>query len=256
MASVAEALETTQVGSWGPPLALSAKKALACRISGADDAALAESGWPPVQKLLEEQIVARSAELKERALRRRAAAIVDDLVAAWSKRETSDSAHAAEQTERAHTAARAATRVERDAEGIAERLAASLSPQAEAWTRDLELVFIGRDPEVAARDPVLARYRVDRAVAAIAPALSRALSAVVPEVDLPPARLAPQSRAAVRAAAWSARAQASGMLEAIAQSAVATLVEQLLAMSVAPAPSTAAAGVLRELGAFRAALES
>jgi small GTP-binding protein len=254
MASVTEALEATQVGSWGPPLALSAKKALACRMSGADDAALAESGWPPVQALLEEQIVARSAELKERALRRRAAAIVDELLAAWTTREASDSARAAAQRDLALAAAHAATRVERDAEGIAERLAASLSPHGAAWTRDLELVFIGRDPEAAARDPVLARYRVDRAVAAIAPALARALSAIVPEVELPPTRLAAQSRAAVRAAAWSAPAQAPGMLTAIAQAAVATLVEQLLAMSVAPAPSTAAAGVLRELGAFRAAL--
>ena len=253
MASVVEALETTKVGSWGPPLALSAKKALAGKVSGSDEA-LAESGWPAVQALLAEQIVARSAELKERALRRRAAALVGGLLDAWATRDAADRAEAAAQGERAHAAARAASRVERDADGIAERLAASLSPQAAAWARDLELVFIGRDPETAARDPVLARYRVDRAVAAIAPALSRALSAIAAEVDLAPARLAAPARAVVRAAAWCAPAETPGMLSAMAQAAVATLVEQLLAMSVAPAPSTVAAGVLRELSAFRAAL--
>ena len=258
------ALETTGVGSWGPPLALSAKKALAGKLGGAAEA-LAESGWPAVQALLEEQIVARSAELKERALRRRASALVGGLLDAWAARDAADRADAAAQAERAHAAARSATRVERDADDIAERLAASLSPQAAAWTRDLELVFIGRDPEAAARDPVLARYRVDRAVATLAPALSRALSAIAADVDLPPARLAPQVRAAVRAVAWCAPAEGLGrdlaaerapaLLPAMAQAAVATLVEQLLAMSVAPAPSDRGArDVLRELHAFRAAL--
>ena len=102
---------------------------------------------------------------------------------------------------------------------------------------------------------MLARYRVDRAIAAIAPALSRALSAIVPEVDLTPARLAPLARAVVRAAAWSAPDDARGMLSGTAQAAVATLVEHLLTMSVIPAPSTTAAGVLRELDAFRNALD-
>jgi hypothetical protein len=45
------------------------------------------------------------------------------------------------------------------------------------------------------------------------------------------------------------------MLGGAAQAAVATLVEHLLTMSVIPAPSSAAAGVLRELDAFRNALE-
>ena len=255
MASVAAALEATKVGSWGPPLALSAKKALASKVGDAGDEALAESGWPAVQALLEGQIVARSAELKERALRRRAGTLVQSLLASWATREAADRAEAAAQSEQAHAAARAATRVERDADTIADRLAESLSPQEAAWARDLELVFIGRDPEIAAHDPVLARYRVDRATAAIAPALSRALAAIVPEVDLAPARVAPLARALVRAGAWSAQGDAHGLLGSIAHAAIATLVDQLLAMSVASAPSTAAAGVLRELSAFRGALE-
>ena len=83
MDSVRAALQATQVGSWGPPLALSAKKALAARLGGpatsADSRALADSGWLEVQALLEREIVGRSVELKERALRRRAAALVAEL---------------------------------------------------------------------------------------------------------------------------------------------------------------------------------
>jgi GTP-binding protein EngB required for normal cell division len=255
MANVADALDATQVGSWGPPLALSAKKALASKVSAASDEALAASGWPAVQTLLEEQIVARSAELKERALRRRATSLVLGLLESWATRDATDRAEAAAQDQRAHAAARAATRIERDADAIAQRLSESLSTQEAAWRRDLELVFIGRDRAAAARDPVLARYRVDRAIAAIAPALSRALSAIVSEVDLAPARLAPLARAVVRATAWSAPGDAQGMLEATAHAAVATLVEHLLSMSLVTAPTTVAAGVLRELRAFRRALE-
>jgi GTP-binding protein EngB required for normal cell division len=259
MASVVAALDATRVGSWGRPLALSAKKALAVKLGAAGASsreALAESGWPPVQALLEDQIVGRSAELKERALRRRAAALVAELEGAWAARDRGDREDAEQRIAAAHAAARAATRVERDADGLADRLAASLTPQAAAWTRDLELVFIGRDPELAARDPVLARYRVDRAVAAFAPSLSRALSAIVPEVELPPGRLAPSARAVVRAAAWSAADDAGALLSATARAAVATLIEQLLTLSVPTAQAAGAAGVLRELGAIRVALAS
>jgi GTP-binding protein EngB required for normal cell division len=259
MASVHEALDATHVGSWGRPLALSAKKALAIKLGAAGEAspeALAESGWPPVQALLEAQIVGRSTELKERALRRRAAALVTDLEGAWAARDRGDRADADHQIAAAHAAARAASRVERDADALAERLAASLTPQAASWTRDLELVFIGRDPELAARDPVLARYRVDRAVAAFGPSLARALSAIVPEVDLAPARLTPSVRAVVRAAAWSAADDAAPLLLATARAAVATLVEQLFALSVPPPPVAGATGVLRELEAIRVALGS
>ena len=46
------------------------------RASSGDAQALEESGWAAAQALLDERIVARSDELKERALRRRAARVV------------------------------------------------------------------------------------------------------------------------------------------------------------------------------------
>ena len=92
--------------------------------------------------------------------------------------------------------------------------------------------------EAAARDPVLARYRVDRAVAAIAPALvATPCRPSCRRSTSRPARLAPLApRRGARRRVVRARRTLPGMLAAIAQAAVATLVEQLLAMSVAPAP--------------------
>ena len=117
-------------------------------------------------------------------------------------------------------------------------------------------MFIGRDRDAAERDPVLARYRVDRAVSAIAPGLSRALATIAPEVRLGPERLAAYARATVRAAAWCAPADTNEMLAAIARAMVTTLVEHLSALSLAPSPLTSARGVLRELRALGDALAS
>ena len=252
MAAVDEALAATGIPSWAPPLALSAKKALAGKLGNAE--ALEQSGWGGVQALLDERIVARSDELKERALRRRAARVVERLAllaATQAERQReADVATAA----RAHAIGLAAGRIERDAEPLAEALAKSLEPHAAAWARDLELVFVGRDRTSVDADPVLGRYRVDRALAAIAPALARALASLAPEAAQSPAQLAPLARALVRASASAAPAGASDLLPALSRAAVATLAEHLFAQSVAPGGETGATGLLRELQAVGAAL--
>jgi small GTP-binding protein len=252
MTTVDEALAETGIPSWAPPLALSAKKALAGKLG--DAAALEASGWAAVQALLDERIVARSDELKERSLRRRAARVVARLAsqaeaqAAQQRRE--DEARAA----KAHAVGQAAGRLERDAEAIGEDLAKSLAPAAEAWARDLELVFIGRDRAAATTDPVLVRYRVDRALAALAAPLARALASLVPEAGLAPAQLTPATRALVRAVASTAEPEPAAVLPPLARAAVATLVDQLFALSVASAEPSRAAGLVRELHALGAAL--
>jgi GTP-binding protein EngB required for normal cell division len=252
MASVTEALEQTRIASWEPPVALSAKRALAGKLG--DARALDESGWPAVDALLETQIVARSDELKERALRRRAGGVVATLVASWKERAAAEAATALAAATLAHQAAQAAAGVEREADELSARLAASLLPDAEGWARDVNLVFVGRDPEAAARDPVLARYRVDRAVAALALPLARALASLVPEVRLVPDDLLHAARAIVRATAWGPSSDPSSLVRAIARSAVATLAEYLFAQSSAAPPTGRAAGVVRELRAFATAL--
>jgi GTP-binding protein EngB required for normal cell division len=252
MASVDEALAETRIPSLSPPLALSAKKALAGKLG--DATALEESGWAGAQALLDERIVARSDELKERALRRRAARIVAALAsqaaAEASRQRAEDEARAA----RAHAVGQAAAKIERDADALAEHLAKSLVPHAEAWARDLELVYVGRDRANRESDPVLARYRVERALASFAPPLARALASLAPEASLSPAQLAPYARALVRAGASASRADPEALLPPLARSAVATLVDQLFALGVAPAQPARAPGLLRELNALAAAL--
>jgi cellulose synthase operon protein C len=240
---------------WSPPLALSAKRALAGKLG--DARALEESGWSAIQALLEERVVARSDELKERSLRRRASLLVARLAAAWNGRVDAEDTAARERATRAHDASRAATRIEQDAHDIAARLAASLAPRVTEWAHSLEVVFVGRDRDAAARDQVLARYRIDRAVDAIAPALSQAIAALAPEAGVSPPQLAACARAVVRAAAWSAP-DVEAMLAAISRAGVAALVDQLTAASIPSASPTraSATGVLRELRVFAVALQT
>jgi hypothetical protein len=94
---------------------------------------------------------------------------------------------------------------------------------------------------------------VDRAVASLAPPLGRALASLVPD-SLSPAELAPLARSLVRAAAWCSPPEPDALLTPLARAAIATLVEQLFARSVAVPRASQAAGLLRELYAFRAAL--
>jgi len=241
------------IASWVPPLALSAKKALAGRLG--DGEALAQSGWAAVQHLLEDEIVGRSLELKERALRRRAAALVARLLDAYHARGALEKARALEDQAKAQAAARSAARIEADADAIASQLASSLKPPAQGWARDLELVFVGRDPEQAREDPLLARYRVDRALAALAPVVTMALASLAPEGTLSPAQLGPTARAMVRTAVSRAPLDVDEMVLALARAAIATLAELLLVLAdTLPSPARTA-GTLRELEAFARALQ-
>jgi GTP-binding protein EngB required for normal cell division len=252
MASVDEALTETGIPSWAPPLALSAKKALAGKLG--DAKALEESGWAAAQSLLDERIVARSDELKERALRRRAARIVARLASLASAEAARQKAEDEARAARAHAVGQATAKIERDADVVAEHLAASLAPHAQAWASDLELVYVGRDRASARTDPVLARYRVDRALAALAPPLARALASLAPEAALSPSQLAPLARALVRAAASAASPDPESLLPPLSRAAVATLVDHLFAVSVASPQPTRTQGLLRELDALAAAL--
>jgi small GTP-binding protein len=251
MEAVREALRDTGIVSWGPPIALSARRALAGKLG--DAGALAESSWEAIERLLDHEIVARSDELKERALRRRALAIVDDLERDWVRRASSEADAAATANARAAEAARAAARIERDSDDVVASLAQSLAPHAQAWSRDVELVFVGRDRASIERDPVLGRYRVERALAIVAPALALALASLAPEARLSPAQVTPDSRSIVRTAALASTSRET-LVSAVARASVSTWVERLSALSLEPPPTGRAAGVVRELRTFAAVL--
>jgi small GTP-binding protein len=252
MQTLRASLEEVGLRSWSDPIALSARKALAGKLG--DAVALEASGWSAVQSLLDEQIVGRDEELKERAMRRRAAQIVERLRARAAQTADAERAAAEASSARAQAIGRAAARVERDADDAADRLARSLSPAAEAWERDLAVVVTGRDANTVARDRVLGRYRVERAIAHIATPLANALASIAPEAAIAPQTFAPLARAIVRGAVSAAEKDDDAIALAIGRAAIASLVEHLFAQAVARPSPPRAVGLLRELAALEAAL--
>ncbi len=172
MRTMAESLEEAGLSSWSPPIAFSARLALQGKLG--DAGAFGASGWANVQRLLDEEIIGRSAELKERGLRRRASRVVGELldrarVHAQDEQRQIESARA-----RAQDWALRAAKLERETEESAQIVAGALGTSAEEWRRDLDVVVTGRDAAQAEADPVLLRYRTDRAIARLAPPLARA----------------------------------------------------------------------------------
>ena len=265
LATVMSALTTSlaEVGltSYTPPIALSARLALAGRLG--DAAALAASGWSHVQTLLDEEIVARSADVKERALRRRAARIVARLGASAARAMEAEEAERDREDARVKDLREAAVRVDRDAEALCKRATTALEPAAAAWQRDLRLVAAGRDAAAAAQDPSLGQYRTDRALAHLAGPLEAELARLVPDAGARRLPLLAISRATVRAfastAAASPASQPSSSADAAAlagmvAAALATLGEALSRAAVPQAGATTATGLVRELRALAEAL--
>lgn len=259
MSNVGESLAETGLSSWAEPIALSARLALQGKLG--DEAALAQSGWDAVQKLLDEQIVGRSDELKERGLRRRACKVVGDLLeqaraTASEERATIEAARAQAQ-ELAHRAAK----LDREADESAQIVAGALAGAAAEWKRDLEVVVTGRDKFQAESDPVLSRYRIERAITRLAVPLARVLASLArggpsaPAVDVPgasPADLAPLVRAVVRT--FAASGGKPDALVPLTRCAVSSLVEHLLDLAVTPPDAGRAEGRARELEAIERAL--
>ncbi len=184
MEGVVQALDETKIGAWSPPIAFSAKRALSERLGSIRPLARCRGArrsrlmGRPVQALLDRQIVGsqRGAEGAGPHAGARRSSSAGCSTRGRRRDAAAERAAAARDDDRARAAAHAATRIERDADAIAERLAASLSPDVADWKRDLDLVFIGRDRDAADRDPVLARYRVDRGPARLSRRPSRASS--------------------------------------------------------------------------------
>ena len=250
LAAVNEGLAESGLASWTPPLAFSARLALAGKLGDAE--ALVASGWSDIEAMLERELIARSEELKERALRRRALAIVGAMGHAAAREADEERARDEARRARSEAVAHAAARIDRDAETIAARVAEGLTPVAAAWHADLALVIAGRDPESLAADASLARYRVDRALAHLARPLAHALAGAADGTGVTPADLAPTARASVRAFAAAARDTAS--LLPLARSATASLVEHLTSTAAVPPPPQRASGLVGELSAFAEAL--
>ena len=244
------ALAEVALVSWSPPIGFSAKRALAGKLG--DAGAAAASGWAAVEDMLQRQIILRSDELKERSLRRRASIVVAELLARASREAAEEAALAAGASERGQRLSRALARLDREQEDAGTRLSASLAPFADAWLRDLDVVVTGRDVEAAKKDPVLARYRIDRALSRLAVPLGHALAAMASEAALTPADVAMLARASVRA--FSAAPEARDV-RALSRAAIGSLVDYLGVLAVPPPLVHRAAGRARELESVARALQ-
>ena len=253
MSSVHESLDETGLKSWSEPIALSARLALQGKLG--DGASLTKSNWVAVQTLLDEQIIGRSDELKERGLRRRGGRVVSELlerarVNANEERAAIDAART-----RSQDLALRAAKLEREADDAAQVVAGALVAAAGDWKRDLDVVVTGRDAASAEADPVLSRYRIDRAITRLAQPLARVLASVAGGADTPGATeedLGPLCRAVVRT--FAATGGRSSSLVPLTRSAIASLIEHLVELAAAPPSQGQAEGQVAELEAIGAAL--
>jgi small GTP-binding protein len=250
VAGLGSALAGTRLRPWAPPWVVSAKRAFAGRLG--DAAALQASGWAATESVLQTAIIARGDELKERALRRRALAVTRRLLETWTARASAEHDESLRASEGRRAMTRAAARIEAEEGVLAERVARALAPVAAVLEHDMHLVLAGRDRESAARDASLARYRANRAVAEVAPALRVALVAIAPEAS--PSGVDASLRALVRGAFGCAEPDATPSLVGLARSALSTWVEHQLVLASTPVSPGRAAGVARELRAFAEAL--
>ena len=253
MNNVGESLLETGLTSWAQPIALSARLALQGKLGDAE--ALTKSNWETVQRLLDEELIGRSDELKERGLRRRGNRVVSELLdrareAAIDERSKIDAART-----RAQDLALRAAKLEREADDAAQVVAGALLGAAADWKHDLDVVVTGRDAAQAEADPVLMRYRIDRAVTRLAQPLARVLASVAGGADTPGMTeedLGPLCRAVVRT--FAASGGRSTALVPLTRSAIASVVEHLLELAASPPERGRAEGRVAELEAISLAL--
>jgi small GTP-binding protein len=241
LALVNGAIAEVRLASLAPPIALSARLALAGKLG--DEKALAASGWSKVQALLDETIIARSAELKERALRRRCAKIVASLGVTVARAAEVEDTTRKDADEARHLLAVEAARLDADGAAIATKIAGDLP--RDALAKDLALVFTGRDEARIATDEVLRRYRVERAVFHLAGPLA---SAIARELTSGGGASSWRTiaRASVRAASLATGA-IDDLAPAASRAAISSVVEELGARAVASPPPAAARGLAAEL---------
>ena len=256
MSTVGEALAEVGIPSWAPPLALSARLALQGKLGDAD--ALARSGWPAVQTLLDDQFIGRSDELKERGLRRRAAKVVLGMLDRAREQATDERTALDRARARAQELSLRAASLEREADDAAQVVAGALAGAAADWKRDLDVVVTGRDRQQAANDPNLVKYRIDRARSRLVPPLAKVLASLargqqVADVEGATALdLTPLVQIAVRT--FAAMGGRSDALVPLTRSAVASLVEHMLDLAAGTTEGGRAEGLVAELEAIHGCL--
>ena len=254
MKSTTDALADIRIASWSPPLAFSARLALAAKLG--DENAKAPSRWADVEAMFESEIVARSPALKERALRRRAREAVRMLRARAETLAKAEAEEAATATDRAHRFALTAARLEQESTDAAASIAKSLAAPIAAWRADLAMVVIGRDSRDAAASASLDRYRAERLLAHVTQPLAFALAGLAEGTGITPSEVVPTARAIARPFGFFRHSIDSNdaIAEPLARAGVATLVDLLMARGAPPPLLRTAEGRSLELASFDEAL--
>jgi GTP-binding protein EngB required for normal cell division len=186
---VREGLAAVGLRSHAEPVAFSARLSLKGRLGDAE--ALTASGWPEVEALLSARIVDASDALRERALRRRARRIAEELAAAAAARAAQDRAEARAARGRREALLAAAARLRRERQAVAAAIDPAISSAREALRDDLKP--LGALPEERQRsDAGLREYLRERFVARLA-------DPVVGELSRGLGPAPPRAAAAVRA---------------------------------------------------------
>jgi small GTP-binding protein len=243
---VERALAETGLASIAPPVLFSARLALAGKLG--QEGALEKSAWPEVQHILDEDVIARSDVLKERALRRRAHALVVKLGEEATERARREAQTSQERANRSRALGAAAGKIERDTDSLAAALARSLEPAGKELERDLAVTVVAPTGDA---DGTLLRYRTERALGRLAPTLATAMAGIAEGTGLAPSEFAPLSKLLVRTVATAAK---TPLGEPLARAAVLALAEHLRGLALSPVPETQGAPLERELRAFAEAL--
>lgn len=173
---VAAGLAEARIEPLAPPLAFSARLALAGRAG--DAAALSASRWGAVESLIEKVLVEGSEQLRERMLRRRAADVVAQLASIAEERATARRERAERLARRAEHARQAASRARSERARIVRDLALWLDEVLEEAAVDL------RPASGGAADPAARRFVARRVRAAAAAGLTeRAIALSCSDAD-------------------------------------------------------------------------
>ncbi len=227
LAHIRDGLAAVGLRSQGEPLLFSARLSLKGRLGDAD--ALAASGWPEVEDLIATRIVDASEALRERALRRRAHRLADELGAAAAARAAQDREEARAARARRTAWLEAAARLRRERTAVAQAADQAIEPARTVLKADLKP--LGALPEERQRgDAGLREYLRERFVARLADPVVAQLSRGMSE---PPPRAAAAVRAVLMGAVASHDAPAhllerplDRVLEAAVEAFAAALVTE------------------------------
>lgn len=255
LAHVENGLAEAGLASYAPPIAFSARQALAGRLGDAE--ALERSGFAAVERLVMGRIVDESGALRERALRRRAATIARALEEEAARR--GDEERRADEAQRGRTTAllRAAAALEVREEDAVADIAAALEGALAKLRDDVRPLAMGVAGAGDAPSEGATRWAAERAVARLTEPL---IDACVVAAKVEPADAARDVVApSLRALAAGAAAMSGAAIDArrLAMAAVQTSARALReAGECAERPPTPVLRLVARIAALREVLAS